>query len=102
MAMSGYCFTSPAHIGPFLEPPRIGPTALFGRSLAQRAQAHVIIGYPERPDEGLPAGTRGWNSAAVFGPGGEVLHNARKTFLYETDKAWAAKGTLPRRMILPS
>lgn len=92
MAFSGYCFTSPAHIAPFLEPPRIGPTALFGRALAQRIQAHVIIGYPEQPEKGSLPDARGYNSAMCIGPGGEVLHNYRKTFLYETDEAWAAKG----------
>lgn len=93
MAFTGYCFTSSAHIAPYLEPPRIGPTALFGRALAQRVQAHVIVGYPERPEEGSLPDARGFNSAAVISPSGEVVHNARKSFLFETDKAWAAQGT---------
>lgn len=34
----------------------------------------------------------GWNSAVVVGPEGEVVGNYRKTFRFETDKAWAREG----------
>lgn len=47
MALSGYIFTSPTSILPYLEQPRIGPTSLLARSLARRLRCHVIAGYPE-------------------------------------------------------
>jgi len=34
----------------------------------------------------------GWNSAVVVGPQGDVIGNYRKTFRFETDKAWAREG----------
>lgn len=102
MALSGYVFTTPASILPYLEPQRIGPTSLLARSLARRLRCHVIAGYPEalplqsesdgRKDvesEGLGVG---WNSAVVVGPSGEVIGNYRKTFRFETDKNWAREG----------
>ncbi|CED82967.1 Carbon-nitrogen hydrolase [Phaffia rhodozyma] len=89
MAFTGYMFTSPESIEPFLEEPRIGPTALFCRSLAKRIGAYVIAGYPERSS--VP-GTNGWNSATVFSPSGDIVHNYRKSFLFDTDKFWAQEG----------
>lgn len=100
MALSGYVFTSPSHVAPFLEPARIGPSALFSRALATRLRCHVVCGYPERPADGAPPDARGFNAAVVVGPTGEVLHNYRKSFLYETDKAWAAEGAY--RGVLPA
>jgi protein N-terminal amidase len=121
MALSGYIFPTPLSIMPYLEQPRIGPTSLLCRSLAQRLRCHVIAGYPEAlPEE--TAGDEhgadeesetaadssrrggkvmkegegvGWNSAMVVGPGGEWIGNYRKTFRFETDKNWAREGELP-------
>lgn len=47
MALSGYMFTSPTSILPYLEAPRIGPTSLLARNLARRLRCHVVAGYPE-------------------------------------------------------
>ena len=47
MALSGYMFTAPTSILPYLEEPRVGPTSLIARALAQRLKCHVIAGYPE-------------------------------------------------------
>jgi protein N-terminal amidase len=105
MALSGYIFPTPLSILPYLEQPRIGPTSLLCRSLAQRLNCHVVAGYPE----GLPESESGqsedsgkavkgegegvgWNSAMVVGPGGEWIGNYRKTFRFETDKNWAREG----------
>ncbi|KAL7410471.1 carbon-nitrogen hydrolase [Mrakia frigida] len=91
MAFSGYMFSSPESIAPYLEEPRIGPTALFCRALAKRVCTYVIAGYPEQPSPALPEG-RGYNSALLVSPGGDVIHNYRKTFLFETDQKWAVAG----------
>lgn len=53
MALSGYMFPSPSSILPYLEPQRIGPTALLCRELARRLGCCVIAGYPEA----LPSGS---------------------------------------------
>ena len=105
MVLSGYMFTKPASIMPYLEPQRIGPTSLLARSLARRLQCHVIAGYPEALP--LPGGSSsvdggnevenegtgvGWNSAVIVDPSGEVIGNYRKTFRFETDKSWAKEG----------
>ncbi|KAK4686105.1 protein N-terminal amidase, partial [Tremellales sp. Uapishka_1] len=104
MALSGYMFSDPTSILPYLEEPRIGPTSLLARSLARRLECHVIAGYPEAIPPGTPEeGTSGkevagegsgvgWNSAVVVDPTGEVVGNYRKTFRFETDKNWARKG----------
>ena len=142
MCLSGYIFTTPTSILPYLEQPRIGATSLLARSLARRLKCHVIAGYPEAlpnlntdaifegkasgmgdeyegeaessragmsiedgdtGDMGPPAAMKalegegsgvGWNSAVVVGPQGDVVGNYRKTFRFETDKAWAKEGKL--------
>ena len=108
MALSGYMFTKPTSIVPYLEPQRIGPTSLLARSLARRLRCHVIAGYPEalpsaegssseyearevKDVESEGAGV-GWNSAVIVDPSGEVIGNYRKTFRFETDKNWAKEG----------
>jgi protein N-terminal amidase len=47
MALSGYMFTTPSSILPYLEPQRIGPTSLLCRKLAKKLGCCVIAGYPE-------------------------------------------------------
>jgi len=51
----------------------------------------VIAGYPEKPSPALAEG-RGYNSSLLASPSGEIVHNYRKTFLYETDQKWAVAG----------
>ncbi|KAJ9095679.1 hypothetical protein QFC21_005551 [Naganishia friedmannii] len=115
MALTGYMFTSGEDIKPFLEHPRIGPTALFCRELATTYGCWVIAGYPElaedeteteaetRAQQSEATGTKkegdvgvdakpGYNSAVIVSPSGEVVGNYRKSFLYDTDKTWAREG----------
>ena len=148
MALSGYVFSNPTSILPYLEHPTTGPTSTLAKSLAKRIGCHVIAGYPEvlegslaaqppltpstsfssssalpssastssppsfrsseKPEnqsgededtgpssmkalEGEALGV-GYNSAVVVSPGGEVIGNYRKTFMFETDKNWARAG----------
>jgi protein N-terminal amidase len=119
MALSGYMFSTPTSILPYLEPTTAGPTTKLAQSLAKRLRCHVVAGYPEalpsapQPDsegsgsssglgeaggkemkalEGEGTGV-GWNSAVIVKPDGEVAGNYRKSFRFETDKNWAREGT---------
>ncbi|KAJ9114706.1 hypothetical protein QFC22_005582 [Naganishia vaughanmartiniae] len=111
MALTGYMFASGEDVKPFLEHPRIGPTALFCREMATTYGCWVIAGYPELAESGsndTAAGTHqgtgtkqdghvddakpGYNSAVLVSPSGEVVGNYRKSFLYDTDKTWAREG----------
>lgn len=47
MALSGYVFSTPTSILPYLEPHAAGPTTHLAQSLARRIGCHVIAGYPE-------------------------------------------------------
>lgn len=116
MALSGYIFSNPTSILPYLEHPTSGPTARLAKSLARRIGCHVIAGYPEAlPTAPQPSSSKlgpastdagpkemkalegegtgvGYNSAVVVNPSGEVVGNYRKSFRFETDKNWAREG----------
>lgn len=120
MALSGYMFSTPTSILPYLEPTTAGPTTKLAQSLAKRLKCHVVAGYPEalasapqprsssssgdgegslgeagpkemKALEGEGTGV-GYNSAVIVGPSGEVVGNYRKSFRFETDKNWAREG----------
>lgn len=121
MALSGYMFSTPTSILPYLEPTTAGPTTKLAQSLAKRLKCHVVAGYPEAlhtqassstaneagsssGEAGGEAGPKemkalegegtgvGYNSAVIVGPSGEVVGNYRKSFRFETDKNWAREG----------
>jgi protein N-terminal amidase len=119
MALSGYVFSTPTSILPYLETTTNGPTTNLAKSLARRIGCHVIAGYPEalpsapQPSSSSATGGReaegeagpkemkalegegtgvGYNSAVVVGPKGDVVGNYRKSFRFETDKNWAREG----------
>jgi protein N-terminal amidase len=120
MALSGYMFSTPTSILPYLEPTTSGQTTKLAQSLARRLKCHVVAGYPEAlpsaPQPGSSsssgdgegslgeAGPKemkalegegtgvGYNSAVIVGPSGEVVGNYRKSFRFETDKNWAREG----------
>lgn len=47
MALSGYIFSTPTSILPYLEPTTSGPTTELAQALARRIGCTVIAGYPE-------------------------------------------------------
>ena len=47
MALSGYIFSTPTSILPYLEPTTSGPTTQLAQALATRIGCTVIAGYPE-------------------------------------------------------
>lgn len=47
MALSGYIFSTPTSILPYLEPTTSGPTTELAQALAMRIECTVIAGYPE-------------------------------------------------------
>lgn len=119
MALSGYMFSTPTAILPYLEPTTSGATTKLAQSLAKRLKCHVVAGYPEAlpsaPQPGSSGSSSGaestgeagpkemkalegegtgvgYNSAVIVGPTGEVVGNYRKSFRFETDKNWAREG----------
>jgi protein N-terminal amidase len=115
MALSGYMFSKPSEVVPYLEQKKKGPTSMLVSELAARLQCHVIAGYPEALEDGAtaaivngsappsysaeqvqgvvqPDAMVGYNSAVLAAPSGEIVGNYRKTFLFETDKNWSREG----------
>lgn len=98
----GYVFPDAAAITPYLEDPETGPTSLFCSTLAARLHCYVIAGYPERlrsdvfesqsSGEDLDIRKVGYNSAIMYGPGGQYVGGYRKTNLFTTDRPWALPG----------
>lgn len=64
MALSGYMFSTPASILPYLETPGKGPTSLLASALAARLRCYVIAGYPEALGSEAPGGSRNPNGSA--------------------------------------
>lgn len=81
LAVTGYNFKNAAEIQPFLEG-RTGPTYSLARDLSTLYNCTTIVGYPENYE-----GTT-YNLAMVVNEEGDLVHNYRKTHLYETDEAW--------------
>jgi predicted amidohydrolase len=90
----GYVFHGPGDIRPFAEQPRTGPTSTFVSELAARLRCYVMAGYPEvlpaEEDDDPRYGA--YNSAAIFGPGGEYIGGGRKTNMYIADLPWCKPG----------
>lgn len=84
LALTGYNFKSSSEIEPFLEQPDQGPTYKLARELCRAHNCITVAGYPEEYQGTV------YNSAIVVNRDGELLHNYRKTHLYETDKTWGA------------
>ncbi|KAI3404397.2 NTA1 [Candida oxycetoniae] len=83
LALTGYNFSSSLHIKPHLESiTNYGVSLNFAKNLSIVHQCFTVIGYPEIFNGKI------YNSAALFNRNGELIHNYRKTFLYETDEVW--------------
>jgi len=86
MAFTGYVFKSKADVARVAEVAGQGQTFRWCQRQAHRLHCLVTCGYVEK--EGVLL----YNSMLVVSPDGELVRNPRKTFLYETDKAWATAG----------
>lgn len=77
MALSGYIFTNPTSILPYLEQASAGPTSQLARRLAKRIGCHVVAGYPEaleaghQPPESSAAASVSESSSSSIGQSGE-------------------------------
>ncbi|KAL6942105.1 hypothetical protein ACO0QE_003271 [Hanseniaspora vineae] len=85
-ALTGYSFHSRPHIDPHLEDihnksktAQTQHNLAFAASVAKDFQCYTVLGYPEASYH---------NSAMVVSPSGQVLHNYRKHFTYDTDDEW--------------
>ncbi|OQR97498.1 hypothetical protein ACHHYP_10893 [Achlya hypogyna] len=88
MPFTGYCFKDRTEIEPFAELAGSGPTFEWCRAQATRLRCLVACGYVEQGATDC-APPPLYNSMMVLSPKGELVYNARKTFLYATDKPWA-------------
>lgn len=53
----------------------------------------MTVGYPEKVSSPKwPASPEYYNSAITVNSDGETIANYRKSFLYDTDEAWALEG----------
>ncbi|KAE9194779.1 hypothetical protein PF004_g20626 [Phytophthora fragariae] len=86
MAFTGYVFQSKEEVAQVAEVAGQGPTFRWCQRQARRLHCMVTCGYVEKAGELL------YNSMLVVSPDGELVLNPRKTFLYETDKAWTTAG----------
>jgi protein N-terminal amidase len=86
LALTGYNFKSPTHISPYLEKLGCGKSYEFGKLLSKRWNCLTLLGYPEKHDSGNLH--KIYNSAVLIDSKGEIVHNYRKTHLFETDKVW--------------
>lgn len=84
LAFTGYNFTSPEHIKPYLEPTTDGPSTHWASDISKKLGCFTLVGYPElyEPTKSI------YNSAVMTNSTGNVIANYRKTFLYETDEKW--------------
>ncbi|KAG0013962.1 Carbon-nitrogen hydrolase, partial [Podila clonocystis] len=98
MAFTGYVFTSKEHIEPYLEDTETGPSVQWAKTQAQRLNAHVVVGFPEKKKKAAVEGTDQepdlvyYNSIAFVDPHGHLVTTYAKTFLYYTDENWAEEG----------
>ncbi|GMF02295.1 hypothetical protein B5S28_g2582 [[Candida] boidinii] len=93
LALTGYNFASKKDIEPYLEIQGKGTTYNWAKEISSKYNCHTLIGYPEKKyfTETTNKGTSDfkiYNSAVLVNPQGEIIHNYRKTFLYETDETW--------------
>ncbi len=86
MALTGYAFSSVAHIVPYLESCGKGPTSDLAQELSRKLRCHTLVGYPETIQG------KHYNSAMLIDSDGTMLHNYRKTHLFQTDESWASEG----------
>lgn len=83
LALTGYNYSTREHITPFLEPMGSGKSYQFASEVSKKFNCVTVVGYPELTSDDVI-----YNSAMVVSPAGKVLHNYRKTHLYETDVSW--------------
>ena len=84
LALTGYNFSSPRAIAPYLEPTAAGPTTAFMLELSrQQMSATFIAGYPE-----LDTATSATYNSAVVVRNNTVIAHYRKHFMYATDTVW--------------
>lgn len=91
MAFTGYTFKDAEDILPYAEEQR-GPQFQFLSKIAKIMNAYIFCGYPEIAFAADKKSAKLYNSAYLVDRSGELLLNYRKTFLFETDKTWAAEG----------
>ena len=86
MALTGYIFRNEGAVRPVAEAPT-GATFEALSSVAKRARAFIVAGFPEVTSTGAL-----YNSALVIDREGALAFVYRKTLLYKADWTWARPG----------
>jgi protein N-terminal amidase len=81
LAFTGYNFTSPSHIIPFVETTTSSPSREWAREVARNRQCSVLIGLPTQE-------TNRHNTAILVDATGVTLHEYHKHHMFETDYHW--------------
>jgi protein N-terminal amidase len=81
LAFTGYNFTSPTHITPFVETPTSSPSREWARDIARTRECHVLVGLPTQ-DVGR------YNTAVMVDSSGNMVHEYHKHHMFETDYKW--------------
>ena len=90
MAFVGYNFKNREHIIDETEELGKGASFEFCIGLAKRLKSYVIFGYAEKKEaEGK---TLLFNSACLLDRSGNIVVNAHKSHLYESDALWSEEG----------
>jgi predicted amidohydrolase len=90
---SGYVFQSMAELDRLAEPIPEGPTCRLLADDARRRRRTLVAGICERDGETF------YNSAAVFGPDGDLAGVYRKVHLFKDEKLWFAPGNRPFQVL---
>lgn len=85
---SGYTFARQEEVEQVAEAADSGPTLEWAWTFAQRRNAWVVYGFPEKDEHGV------YNSASVVGPDGRV-GTYRKIHLFNREKLFFSPGTEP-------
>lgn len=83
MAFIGYNFRDPEHIMEETEELGNGESYAFCVELARKLRSYVIFGYAEKKKQGKEVVL--YNSACLINREGDLVTNAHKSHLYESD-----------------
>ncbi|KAH3902833.1 amidase SCDLUD_000425 [Saccharomycodes ludwigii] len=89
--LTGYNFHSKAQIEPYTTFNNKGYNYDFAKKVSNEFQCYTILGYPEKFISKETKKLSLYNSTMVINADGKLVHNYRKSFLYDTDEEWGCE-----------